>query len=49
MKFTYDIENGKIYFEKEPMSADRFEAVCWIVGIGIVLFFVYSLFSLVAR
>lgn len=43
MKLPGDRE---LCFEKEPMKTERFEAICWMVGIAAVLWFFVKFFSL---
>lgn len=40
---------GEIHFEREPLSKERFEMICWLIGVIVIGSGIINLFALAAR
>lgn len=49
MHFEYNTKTGDMKFDHFPMSQERFETLCWMIGGGSFMFFVYMLLTSTVR
>lgn len=50
MKFDCKLPSGgEIHFEREPLSKERFEMICWLIGVIVIGSGIIHLFALAAR
>lgn len=46
MKIFLKFPGGELHLEREPMPKERFESICWLIGIFIIGSGVLKFFSL---